>query len=560
MRSAYVLAIALLLPAPSLAQVTGAQRPGMPQPPAPDAKGDAGTAVLKGRVTAADTGRPLRRAQVRVTAPELKGQSRQASSDINGYWEVGDLPAGRYSISVSRGGYLAMQHGQQHFGEPGAPLQVGDGETYGNLDIVLPRASTISGRLTDESGQPVSGATMYAMQVQFFQGQRRLVPISGPGITTDDTGQFRVQAVPPGEVYLAASSRETWVDDKDPAITYGFSPTYYPGTAVLAEARRIKVGVGQDIASMDFALVPSRAAKISGTALGSDGAPLRNGSVGLSQEVRGPAAISMSMMGSTRIGADGSWTLERALPGDYILRVSGQGPDGKAESLTSPITVSGQDIGGLVLAVDSGVHISGRIEADEGLTLPAGSLRILVTPVVPGTASLTLGADQSAVHDDRTFSRAAPSGLVNINVLPLPPGWAIKAIEIAGENHAGRPVELRGGTRVDGVRIVVTSRFPTVAGMLTDDRGAPTAGTVLLFSAEESLWLESTGDIRSARPDQSGQYRFTAVRPGEYLLAAVEAVPSWQIFDPEFLGALRANATRVTIREGQDETRNVRVR
>jgi hypothetical protein len=149
---------------------------------------------------------------------------------------------------------------------------------------------------------------------------------------------------------------------------------------------------------------------------------------------------------------------------------------------------------------------------------------------------------------------------VTITVMPMPPGWAIKSVDIGGENYAGRPLDLPGRARLENVRIVLTNRFPTLLGMLTDERGAPAEGTVILFSQEESAWEEGAGGIRSTRPDQSGQYRFAAVRPGDYYLVAVEAVPTWQVNDPEFLATLRGDATRVTLREGQHPTQNLRVR
>ena len=41
-----------------------------------------GTAVVRGRVTSLDSGRPLRRAQVSLNSPELAGQPKTASTDI----------------------------------------------------------------------------------------------------------------------------------------------------------------------------------------------------------------------------------------------------------------------------------------------------------------------------------------------------------------------------------------------------------------------------------------------------------------------------------------------
>lgn len=566
MRTCAWLAFPLLLSlaAPADAQVGAGAPPAPPPPPLAPVAGatlNTGTASIKGRVVAADTGRPLRRAQVRVAAPELGGMGKSAGTDPDGYFEFTELPAGRYSINVTRGGYLPMQLGQRRFGETGTPLQVAEGDVHDGVNFTLPRASTISGRIVDESGQPVGAAAMYAMQWQYFSGRRQLVPISGGiGTRSDDTGYYRLQGVPPGDYYVMAASGETWAADEDPDVTFGFSPSYYPGVAGPGEAQLVRVGVGQDVASIDFSLVPVRSVTLSGIALGFDGAPLASTSVALSQEVRGPNTMSMSMIGSARTSGDGWWKLERVLPGEYTLRVSAPGADGRPESTTMPIYVSGADIEGIVLAVDPGLVVAGEVEADQGLELPAGSLRVAVAPLRSTSSSIAPGADDGVVRDDGSFSRRSHSGQSMITVSPLPPGWAIKAIEIDGDNHAGRPVDLKGGRHLHGVKIVLTNRFPTLTGTLTDDRGNPAVGTVVLFPQDDARWIDGTGAVRTARPDQSGVYRFSAVRPGTYFVVALEYLPPGQVNDPEFLAKLQGEAERIRAQEGQAATLNLRVR
>jgi hypothetical protein len=56
------------------------------QSPAPQT----GTAAIRGRVFAGDTGRPLRRARITVSAPELGSDSRNTSTDADGRYEVTD--------------------------------------------------------------------------------------------------------------------------------------------------------------------------------------------------------------------------------------------------------------------------------------------------------------------------------------------------------------------------------------------------------------------------------------------------------------------------------------
>src|SRR5918993_1088330 len=65
----------------------------------------AGAGVIRGRVFAADTKRPLRRARITLNAPELGGPPRTTNTDADGRYEIKDLPAGRYTLNVIRAGY-----------------------------------------------------------------------------------------------------------------------------------------------------------------------------------------------------------------------------------------------------------------------------------------------------------------------------------------------------------------------------------------------------------------------------------------------------------------------
>src|SRR5476649_2715178 len=93
------LSLGACLPATAAAQI--------PAPPAP-LPAPIYTAAIRGRVFAGDTGKPLRRARVAVNAPELPGPARTASTDLDGRYEIKELPPGRYTVSVARSGYLSL--------------------------------------------------------------------------------------------------------------------------------------------------------------------------------------------------------------------------------------------------------------------------------------------------------------------------------------------------------------------------------------------------------------------------------------------------------------------
>jgi hypothetical protein len=155
-------------------------------------------------VVAADSGRPVKRARVFVTAAEVPG-GRGVLTDDTGTFELTELPAGRYTLTVSKSGFVSLAYGQRRPLQAGTPLQLGDGEQLKGVEFRLPRGGVISGRIVDEDGEPVPGATVRVMRYQYMQGDRRLTP-AGSG-QTDDRGQYRVWGLMPGDYYVNALTR-----------------------------------------------------------------------------------------------------------------------------------------------------------------------------------------------------------------------------------------------------------------------------------------------------------------------------------------------------------------
>src|SRR5262245_56576822 len=184
----------------------GAQRPGLPTRDNAAQRPQTGTARIRGRVIAAGGSSPLRRAQISLTAADNPQLNRSTTTDGDGRYELVELPAGVYQMTVTRAGYVTMQYGQRRPFERGASIAVRDGETVSSIDFALPKGAVIEVRLTDEFGEPVAGQQV---QVQRFQwgvdGRRRLTGAGGQRTSvTDDRGEVRLFGLMPGEYVLEA--------------------------------------------------------------------------------------------------------------------------------------------------------------------------------------------------------------------------------------------------------------------------------------------------------------------------------------------------------------------
>jgi hypothetical protein len=534
----------------------GAQRPAPPRDATPEKKG---TAVIRGRVVAAGTGRPLRRARISVSSPELgQAASRTTSTDLAGNFEIKDLAPARYRVSVSRSGYLPLEYGQRRPGEQGRPVQVADAQSVERIDFALPRMSVISGRVSDEGGEPMEGVTVIASRSLYYEGQRRLVPITTA--TTDDEGEFRLQKLPPASYVVSASTKETWtVVDAGKETVFGYAPTYFPGMTAAGGARRIPVGLGQQVTGIDLSLIPGRAAKITGTALDSKQRPFAR--VSASEEIRGLNFASFRGGQGSAVAADGTFTITNVTPGEYRLnasRLPGD-PTGDPEVAELMIVVDGTDLENLSLAGSVGGTVGGRVVVDGEGAPKWSSVRIEVRQPLrnqasPGVLGAFRNAGSSTVTEDGVFLVEHVFEHARFQVT-VPDGWMLKSVTQGGKDITDSEIPLRSGEELRDVDVTITPRVTTMAGQLTDAKNEPVHdATVVVFAAQPERWFESSRSVKAARPDQQGQWRLKALPPGDYLAVALEYVEDGSWNDPEYLESLRKYAVRVTLGEGASET------
>jgi protocatechuate 3,4-dioxygenase beta subunit len=521
-----------------------------------------GTARVSGRVVAAQTGLPLRRAQ--VTAFTTEGQARRvATTDAEGRYEFLELPAGRFSIAASKAGYVQQQFGQRRPFEPGTPVTVANGETVERIDFTLAIGSVITVRLTDDFGEPLAGAQV---QVQRFQyapdGQRRLTMAQGgmPGFmsATDDRGEIRIYGLSPGEYVISASVRNNGLpraanpSDADD----GFPPTFYPGTISVAEAQPISVAAGEE-RSVQFSMVAARLSRISGTVLTSEGRPAAGAQL-IVVTRQGGAGRSFPGSGGP-VAADGSFSISGIAPGDHSIEVRSQGREGGADSefASMPVAVSGTDITGLRIVTGKAATIHGRVvfEGTAKRDGGPGRMRIFMMPSDPSTPPMFVSgrnpSSNGTVDENGNFQLAAAPGRAFLTVA-TPPLWVIKSITLDGNDVTDQPIELTGRQSISGIVIRLTDKLTQISGRVSDGRGQVLRDYVVVIQpADAKEPAVASRSIRTARPDTSGRFEIRGMRPGRYAATAIEVLEQGRQFAPEFQQQLRGSGHEFSLREGE---------
>jgi protocatechuate 3,4-dioxygenase beta subunit len=547
-----VLLLGTLISAGVIAQTAppaGTARPGLPPRDTPAAK--PATGKVRGRVFAADTNAPLRRAQVTLMAGQL-GVRRFTTTDADGRYEFAEVGEGRYNVTASKGGYVTLQYGQRRAFEPGRQVAIAEGQDLTQVDIALPRGSVITGRITDEFGEPIAGAQVEVRRYQYApSGQRRLTFAGGNGFTiTDDRGEFRAYGLMPGEYVVSGIVRQPMAQGNPNDATEGYAPTFYPGTPNPAEAELLTLGLAQE-ATIQLTLQAARMARISGTVSDSEGRPLREGRV-MARSASGDT-VMMTRGGTT--GADGAFTLTNVPPGDQFIDVVTQArtPDALPETASVQVLVGDQDISGLRITTSRAGTISGTVvfegESPRGGVL--GGLTVRAESVDLQRPGLFLGFEERGrVRENGRFELRG-TGKVLFRAINLGP-WTLKRVSLEGEDITDTPYDLTGGASVEGLRVVLTDRLTDVSGVVRDGRAQPLKEFVVVVQPAAEVPASALQRfLRAARPDQDGKFGLRGIPPAEYIATAIEALEQGGEWNPEYRARLRDAGRRFSVKEGE---------
>jgi hypothetical protein len=562
---------------------------------------------------------PIRRAIVTVSGGD-RFIARSVLTDDNGRFTVGRLPTGTFSVGVKKAAYLAAAYGAMKPGRQGSEISLGAGQRL-SVTITMARGGVISGTLRDESGMPLSGVAVYAIDLH-APGGIETAPAADQMIT-DDRGGYRFFGLMPSEYVIAAmpaalgigtvgSRADSEMDAllgelakrrqngapiasvNAPApllptpIAVGFAPVFYPGGATFADAVRIRLAAGEERAGTDFPVIPVPVASVSGTVSG-DVANLA--AVQLSIASSGPRLLSMPGIGGiigTPSNAEGRFKFANLTPGTIRIvaraRRGATAPSGFSPAMPGDdmlygvvdVEVRGQDQAGLGITLQPGARLSGRVVFDvDRAPLPADLTKLAVSVSQPGGAFsssngiVMIGTALSAVppvpvRPDGTFevTGIGPSAYKLACQMPndLSAVWRLRSAIVDGRDLLDVPLEFAPGQAVRGVVMTLSDKRTEIAGSLQTSGGQPAAAYfVVAFPADRALWKAGPRRLRSTRPATDGRFTFADLPAGTYLIAALTDLDpnDWQ--DPAFLEQVAPAGVPVVLREGEKKTQDLKI-
>jgi protocatechuate 3,4-dioxygenase beta subunit len=525
-----------------------------------------GTSAIKGRVVAADTGNPIRRANVtlvRAVPPQTGGggrgaaatgalaspasrssqppegfsRPRQAVTNAQGVFEFNGLQAGTYRVIVSGAThfpqYLGMAYGAKRPNAPfssdmGQSISVAEGQTFDKAVVRLPRGAVISGRVTDENSEPLARVQVYTV---FYapgstRGQR-----GGFGAQTDDLGQFRLYGLAPGDYIVAAEARENTFSPPNapPEVEeerIGYLTTFYPGTTDEAGASRVKAHAGSETPGIEIRLGEGRLFRVSGSVVDSQGKPAAQV---MGQLMRREAGFSGGSSFGFSTDEKGQFQMRNLPPGNYRLVVQpmrqnfgpgGRGNDGDPGEMAMVSLTVASDLDNVIVMTLPGATITGRLVIEQGPASPSpGPIRVMAVAASSEDSMMFRMSPQPVlVGPEQTFTM---KGLMGEHVLRVAASnLYVKSVTLdGGDDVTDTPHEFKTNDRVV---MTVTSRVSTLEGTVTDAKGGVATDTgIVVFSEERGSWRTSSTRTRRAMTDAEGHFRVNGLMPGKYLVIAV---------------------------------------
>ena len=458
-----------------------------------------GSALITGVVMSDEaTPQPLRRATVTLMSTDSP-IVKTAFTDAAGRFTVPELPAGRYSLSATKGGYVRMSYGAKRHDRPGTPVNLHDGQQLSGLSLRLPKGGVIAGRILDENGGPAAGVQVRLLQYRMQLGERTLMPALGGSVmgeTTDDRGMYRLYGLPPGEYLVAASPRNTNAGEirastaeeiraalaalQQPAtppppagqplpppreyVTVGFAPVYFPGSPSIGGASAISLGPGEERSGVDFPLQIVRTAKIEGTVVVPSGFSPQNVTLTMAPVGPhvGPGILGMTFLNRVTPGADGKFSYAAVPPGQYTinarLAAGGGGARGGGAGEVFEFRAAAGGGGGAPVVISGPGGSGPSYWAMTDLTVDGTPQTNVLLTLQPGmTVTGKLEFKGSRIETPSDFSRVR----VSLAPAPVPGGGGL----MVGVPSA--QVDASGRFTINGVtpgRYLVNAFVPTPAG------------------------------------------------------------------------------------------------
>jgi hypothetical protein len=495
-------------------------------------------AFVQGTVVNKSTGAPVKHAHVMyMTVRPSAGGSTLASgstdTDSGGQFSF-QVASGSYQLWVEQSGFTRQYYGSHTPGEAQNGLVLAPGQQLRDITLQIIPMGAISGRVFDEEGDPLQGASIQLLHFSYTSGRRELVPVSGTA--TDDRGEYRAYGLPTGRYLLLATRRE-WPS---------YAGLFYPASTDIASATEISLPAGGDVTGIDVSLPKTTLITVRGRI----SSPISNFADSALQLllVRREGNVTSAVERASAVvnQGTGAFEIRDVMPGSYWL-IGSQLYGKSVLAGRIPLEIGDTAPENVSVPLSPSFVMKGRVTVDGSGKLP------YVTLGLHNTENIALGPPPISTitsEGDINISGVTP-GVWKLTVGSLPDPSCVKSATLNNVDLLRQELTLAANT-AEPLHIVIGTNCPQISGVVNDDNGQPHAATVVMVPAD----AESLASPRMYRmaATEDGAFALKGVRPGTYKLFALEEVEPFAWLDPDFMARVEPFGESISVVDGDHPT------
>ena len=269
-----------------------------------------------------------------------------ATTASDGRYTLEGLAAGSYTLDFSKtdSPYVSMSFGASGSASDPTVLTVAPGDVLTGKDVTLATGASISGVVSDESGNAIEGVAVYSIASGCCS--------AGSWAITAPDGTYRLDGLEAGSYRVQFSKSDS-----------AYITRYFGGTGFYWSATLLTVDLGDALTGKNVVL--HLGASISGVVTDSTGNPIEG------VEVNANTEPCCSGYGSATTAADGSYTVDALEPGSYQVKFTKPGSPYVSQYLGG----STSSVDATVLTVAAGEAVTGN----NAILVTGGSISGVVT-------------------------------------------------------------------------------------------------------------------------------------------------------------------------------------
>jgi protocatechuate 3,4-dioxygenase beta subunit len=456
-------------------------------------------------VVNAKTNSPLAHASVRILDARDQRSNRTVTASDDGHFEF-RVMAGKFGLMGAKQGFITSYYNAHEVFS--SAVVTGVGLDTEHLTLRLPPEAVLSGKVLDESGEPVRDAEVHIYREDRTMGISRVV--SATTAATDDQGVYEATPLAAGTYFVAVHAGPWYavhplagrdVGTVDRSLDVAYPITYYGDVTQADEATPIPVR-GGDHLEADIHLSPVPA-------------------VHLSFRSDNPRGTSISVVAPTFDGFEEirSTDLQPVSPGVYELNGL---PPGQYQ-------VGMPDAAGQLKAPKE-MQITGDEELDSSSARPVAEIKATLQmrngTKLPEDLSLALrsnpgnrlvGWERAGEKGEVDFSDVAP-GRYDLVTATSERAYSVDHISTAEGKTPGKSIDVPDGASLE-ISVSLVGSTANVQGQ-AKRAGKPVSGAMIVLVPDNP---EANQELfRRDQSDLDGTFNLPNVIPGSYTVIAIE--------------------------------------